>query len=414
MSRLAIVLAAVALIPQTAPAAPTSARKIYEQASGAVVFVLAEHGPKQGSTGTGSIISRDGFVLTNWHVVSAQNRPAQRIRVFFKPKRLTGRLDRDLVTFAEAALVGANEKHDLALLRLAPGAPIPGVLAIAPEGAQPGDGAIAIGHPEDGGLWSVTTGIVSARIEEIEAVPGANVYQMQTPINPGNSGGPLLNHEGRIIGVNTSAVRVGKSGVAISGIQFAMAADVVLAFLRTVADELVPPPAAPPRPTRMPTSARFTVRNYHVTMSGAATHPTMVFRPADPTSWAHQVRLEGKHFNFVVRTPTATMGVRGAGALRGPASMAAIRDHSSCPGGVRGRGCTATMKAVIRCPGTGGGVRGVTGDPCQITMSGATAIKDDVRLPRRPYRAAEVKSAVDQVRARARDAFDELDRETAR
>jgi serine protease Do len=143
----------------------------------------------------------------------------------------TGNLDRDLKNPIAATIAKTHNGWDLALVELSSSPANYPVLAIADSVANLGDRTFAIGHPEDGGAWSVTTGVVSNRLADFEQTTGKTVYQMQTPINPGNSGGPLLNTNGELIGVTTSAIRVGKSGHVTEGIQFAVASEVVRKFL---------------------------------------------------------------------------------------------------------------------------------------------------------------------------------------
>jgi len=65
-----------------------------------------------------------------------------------------------------------------------------------------GDQVYAIGHPEQGGLWSLTSGVISAYRQDHGGVPGKNLFQTDASINRGNSGGPLLDDNGNMVGIN--------------------------------------------------------------------------------------------------------------------------------------------------------------------------------------------------------------------
>ncbi len=100
----------------------------------------------------------------------------------------------------------------------------PGTLSI-------GSRVLAIGHPEMGGLWSLTTGVISAEWENFTNVPGKHVFQTETGLNRGNSGGPLIDENGQQIGVNTSMARKAKDGLAITSISFAVKSSVAKDWL---------------------------------------------------------------------------------------------------------------------------------------------------------------------------------------
>ncbi len=140
------------------------------------------------SQGTGFVISSDGHILTNHHVVA----DVDEIEVRF----LDG-------TTATAEIVGQDPKTDLALIRVKD----VDDLHVLPLGDSdeilPGDWVIAIGNPF--GLdHTVTVGIVSAKGRELGHGPYDDFIQTDAAINPGNSGGPLLNMRGEVIGINTA------------------------------------------------------------------------------------------------------------------------------------------------------------------------------------------------------------------
>ena len=95
-----------------------------------------------------------------------------------------------------------------------------------------GDRVVAIGHPEQGGLWTLTTGVISAEVENFNGVKGKHVFQTETGINRGNSGGPLFDGEGRMIGVNTAIARVASDGLPITSISFSLKSSVATQWLR--------------------------------------------------------------------------------------------------------------------------------------------------------------------------------------
>jgi len=85
-----------------------------------------------------------------------------------------------------------------------------------------GDRVVAIGHPEQGGLWTLTTGTISSEFDNFHGVKGKHVFQTETGLNRGNSGGPLLNQQWQMIGVNTAIARVAADGMPITSISFSL------------------------------------------------------------------------------------------------------------------------------------------------------------------------------------------------
>jgi len=214
-----------------------SPREIYEQASPAVVMVMGypDGGGRMGSGGTGSIVQSDGYVLTNAHVVVDEqtSRPFSRVSVFLKPTRVSGDPKIDLSRMMRAKVVAYSQQLDLALLKLEMvTGPLPAVALDNSEGIRIGDRVVAIGHPEQGGLWTLTTGVISAEVDNFNGVKGKHVFQTETGLNRGNSGGPLLDGEGRMIGVNTAIVRVAPDGLPIMSISFSLKSSVAAHWLR--------------------------------------------------------------------------------------------------------------------------------------------------------------------------------------
>jgi serine protease Do len=219
-----------------ATAKELSPREIYEQASPAVVMVMGYgDGGRKGSGGTGSIIQSDGLVLTNAHVAIEEQtgKPFARLSVFLKPGRVTGESTSDLSRMVRAKVVAYSQPLDLALLKL-DGViePLPVIDLSQSERARIGDRVVAIGHPEQGGLWTLTTGVISAEVENFNGVKGKHVFQTETGLNRGNSGGPLLDGQGHMIGVNTAIARVASDGLPIMSISFSLKSNVAAQWLR--------------------------------------------------------------------------------------------------------------------------------------------------------------------------------------
>jgi serine protease Do len=228
------------MISVSAAADDFDPRKIYSETSKAVVLITGfEPGQQEMSKGTGSIISSDGFVLTNAHVIIDQSkgRPFNNLRIFLKPDRVSGDLRKDTSLKYRAELVRFSENLDLALLRIKSstiGNLSPTLEFSDSDLVYIGDPVIAIGHPEQGGLWTLTTGTISSHINNYGNVPGKNVFQTEASLNRGNSGGPLINGHGHIVGVNSMISRKAKDGLAITGINFSIKSRVVVNWLNSI------------------------------------------------------------------------------------------------------------------------------------------------------------------------------------
>jgi serine protease Do len=164
---------------------------------------------KQKSLGSGFIISHDGYIFTNNHVVEQ----ADKILVKLSDGKEY-----------EAKVIGKDAKTDIALIKIKPSDNLPIVETGDSDKLRVGDWVIAIGNPF-GLEQTVTAGIVSAKGRVIGAGPYDNFIQTDASINPGNSGGPLINLNGEVVGINTAIVASGQ------GIGFAipinMARDVI-------------------------------------------------------------------------------------------------------------------------------------------------------------------------------------------
>jgi serine protease Do len=149
---------------------------------------IPEEQMKQRSLGSGVVVSEDGYILTNNHVVA----DAEEIIVTFTEKEKY-----------EAEIIGRDPKTDIALIKIKVDEPIPAAKLGDSDTLRVGDWVVAIGNPF--GLGStVTAGIVSAKGRIIGAGPYDNFIQTDASINPGNSGGPLFTLDGEVVGINTA------------------------------------------------------------------------------------------------------------------------------------------------------------------------------------------------------------------
>ena len=148
-----------------------------------------EGAPRRASSlGSGFIIDKTGFVVTNNHVIAE----ADEITVILHDD-----------TRHDATVIGRDPKTDLALLKIEVDGDLPFVAWGDSTGARVGDWVVAIGNPFGLG-GTVTAGIISARQRDINQGPYDSFIQTDASINRGNSGGPMFNMDGRVIGVNTA------------------------------------------------------------------------------------------------------------------------------------------------------------------------------------------------------------------
>lgn len=132
-----------------------------------------------------------------------------------------------------AKVVAYSQPLDLALLRLDGVTEALSVVDVSESRrTRIGDRVMAIGHPEQGGLWTLTTGVISAEVDNFNGVKGKHVFHTETGLNRGNSGGPLLDGEGRMIGVDTAIARVTSDGLPITSISFSLKSSVATQWLR--------------------------------------------------------------------------------------------------------------------------------------------------------------------------------------
>ena len=164
---------------------------------------------RQQGAGSGFIISKDGYIVTNNHVVE----DATEVMVTLADKQEY-----------PAKVIGRDPKTDIALVKIEPKEPLT-VASLGDSAAlRVGDWVLAVGNPF-GLSNTVTAGIVSAKDRVIGAGPYDDFIQTDAPINPGNSGGPLFNLKGEVVGINTAIVPQGQ------GIGFAVAVNQAKALL---------------------------------------------------------------------------------------------------------------------------------------------------------------------------------------
>jgi len=209
--------------PTTASAhtisADLNARQIYDASKNAVTYIVADT-PEGQATGSGFVVSKDGLIVTNDHVVDGASQVQVKIGTSDKAQA--------------AQVVGADPSRDLALLKV-DGHDLPTLSLADSSSVSVGDPTYAIGNPF--GLdHTLTTGIVSALQRSLQAPDGATIsgaIQTDAALNPGNSGGALINADGQVIGVN-SQIQTGSSNGAEGGnvgIGFAIPSNTVKTFI---------------------------------------------------------------------------------------------------------------------------------------------------------------------------------------
>lgn len=171
---------------------------------------------QEGALGSGFVISADGLIVTNDHVITG----ADEINAVFADGRTL-----------RAELIGTDEATDVAVLKVEQEDPFPYVEFADSESAQVGDWVMAIGNPFGFG-GSVSVGIVSARNRDINSGNYDNYIQTDAAINSGNSGGPLFNLNGEVLGVNTAIITPTGGSV---GLGFSIPSNLV----KQISDQLI-------------------------------------------------------------------------------------------------------------------------------------------------------------------------------
>jgi len=197
-----------------------TARNVYNGAKNSVAYIGASTAQGQ-ATGSGFVVSGDGLVVTNHHVIEGAQDVTVKIGTNGKQR--------------PAQIVGDDPSHDLALLKVDTGGASLQTLSLGDSSkVDVGDATYAIGNPF--GLdHTFTTGVVSALHRDLQAPNGATItggIQTDAAINPGNSGGPLLDSAGKVIGVNAQIATGSQTGEGANvGIGFAIPSSTVKQFL---------------------------------------------------------------------------------------------------------------------------------------------------------------------------------------
>ena len=198
--------------------------KMLEEFKNSVVIVSVERTTSTG-TGTGIIFSSDGYIITNYHVVS------DTLSIYVKLYGAEG--------YTKAELVGFSENDDVAVLKINKKNLRPAAFAESCADYLAGERVYAIGSPEGTDYsWSVTQGIISAVNRELKFYGNDGVMtkkwrvmQTDTPVNPGNSGGPLIDSNGVVVGMITSKLSENE------GMGFALPADGVVEIASAIVDK---------------------------------------------------------------------------------------------------------------------------------------------------------------------------------
>jgi len=222
-------------------------QQIYEKHAGSVVEIQTTFpgtydifGQQTGggqALGTGFVVSKDGYILTNAHVVSESGQAASTVTVIFKGDGTQG-------TQVEGTVLGADESTDVAVIKVDP-SQTPALVPI-PLGdsskATVGEAVVAIGNPL--GLdFSLSSGVVSATNRELQSPNGATIsggIQTDAAINPGNSGGPLIDANGKVIGINE---QIDSQSGGNEGIGFAVPINTAVQVMEQIKAGTLAPPA---------------------------------------------------------------------------------------------------------------------------------------------------------------------------
>jgi len=222
-------------------------QQIYQQHVGSVVEIQTTFpgttdifGQSSGggqALGTGFVVSKDGYILTNAHVVSENGQAVSTVTVIFKGNGSQG-------TQVQGTVVGADESTDVALIKVDP-SQTPGLVPITLGDSSKvtvGEQVVAIGNPL--GLdFSLSTGVVSATNRDLQSPSGATIsggIQTDAAINPGNSGGPLIDANGQVIGINE---QIDSQSGGNEGIGFAVPINTAVQVMEQIKAGTLPQPA---------------------------------------------------------------------------------------------------------------------------------------------------------------------------
>jgi len=195
--------------------------QVYAQNVRAVVGIASQSSAGSAS-GSGFIISSDGYVVTNHHVIEG----AAKVRVTTAD-----------ATEYTAQVIGSDATNDIALLKIE-GEDLPHVTIGSSDALAVGEQVAAIGNPLGELTFTMTVGYVSAK-DRMVTTDGTTISMMQTDaaINSGNSGGPLFNMQGQVVGITTAKYSgTSNSGASIEGIGFAIPMDDVLGIIEDLRD----------------------------------------------------------------------------------------------------------------------------------------------------------------------------------
>lgn len=215
-----------------------TAKDIIKNATPSVVLIKSEfYEAGEVGTGTGFVISADGYIMTNCHVIRTTydvrsggynySNPFSFFGGGYSVEEITSDADKVTITLSdgsehEAEIIGRDENTDLAILKIDAKGLIPAVIGSS-DSLEMGDEVLTLGYPAGMGL-SASRGIVSGLEREVTAeLPSGKLVTMtliqtDTAINPGNSGGPLLNGKGEVVGITSSKIK----DVSVEGIGFAI------------------------------------------------------------------------------------------------------------------------------------------------------------------------------------------------
>lgn len=194
-------------------------QEIYNQCNPWVVYIRSINAQGRAGGGSGVIMSEDGYIITNAHVIDG----TQRVQVIFQDN-----------TVKEAVLVGAHEDYDLAVLKVE-AENLPCARFAVSAYLRVGDPVVALGNPLGSRLrGTMTEGIVSALDRSVD-LDGVTMSLIQTTaaLNPGNSGGALINDRGQVVGITTMKMMSRYS--TIEGLSFAIPSRLV----KKVVDQLI-------------------------------------------------------------------------------------------------------------------------------------------------------------------------------